>query len=237
MSSLVAIPVTKKIIRLPTRPHFVLLKIIIGVFISFVCVAGFDLNKFSELAKLKYGEVAYKNVLELNVLIETSKSASELDKLNKINDFFNQKIKFTEDADLRAQSDYWATPLETIGVQAGDCEDYAIAKYIFLKILGIPNEQLKLTYVKATILSEGTRLIKAHMILSYYPTQISEPLILDNLVPEILPASKRKDLYPIFSFNDKGLWVGQNIKQKGESQARLSKWREVLSRIHADGIE
>ena len=134
MSSLVAIPVTKKIIRPPTRPHFVLLKIIIGVFISFVCVAGYDLNKFSELAKLKYGEVAYKNVLELNVLIETSKSASELDKLNKINDFFNQKIKFTDDADLRAQSDYWATPLETIGVQAGDCEDYAIAKYIFLKI-------------------------------------------------------------------------------------------------------
>jgi predicted transglutaminase-like cysteine proteinase len=237
MSSLVAIPVRKKIIRPPTRPHFVRLKIITGIFISFVCIAGYDLNKFSELAKLKYGDEAYKNVLELNVLIESLRSANELDKLLKINDFFNQKLRFIDDAELWGQSDYWATPLESIGRQAGDCEDYAVAKYIFLKISGIPNDQLKLTYVRASTVKQDKQSARAHMVLSFYQTPLSEPLILDNLIPEILPASKRRDLYPIFSFNDKGLWVGQNIKQKGESQARLSKWRELLSRIHADGLE
>ncbi|MES2635750.1 MAG: transglutaminase, partial [Pseudomonadota bacterium] len=79
--------------------------------------------------------------------------------------------------------------------------------------------------------------VQAHMVLSYYQTPQSEPLILDNLISEILPASSRKDLSPIFSFNDKGLWVGSSSKPKAESQSNLSRWRDVLSRIRADGIE
>jgi predicted transglutaminase-like cysteine proteinase len=237
MGLLVVKPVTKETTQPSIRFHLVFLKITAGVFISFLAIAGYNSIAFSELAKLKYGDEAHKSVLSLNTLIESSKSANDLDKLTKINDFFNQKIKFTDDIDLWGQSDYWATPLESIGQQAGDCEDYAIAKYVFLKILGIPNDQLKLTYVRASTISRDNPSVRAHMILSFYSTPLSEPLILDNLVPEILPASKRRDLYPIFSFNDKGLWVGQNTKQKSESQARLSKWREVLSRIHADGLE
>jgi len=62
-------------------------------------------------------------------------------------------------------------------------------------------------------------------------------LILDSLVPEIMPSSRRKDLTPIFSFNDKGLWVGSSSQPKGDATSHLSKWRDVLTRIHADGIE
>lgn len=237
MSSFVAILVKRRLAQISTKIHSILLTTLFSFGTCCICIAAYDANKFSELAKQRYNNQAYEIVLELNTLITSLKSANQLEKLNKINDFFNQKIRFSDDIDLWGQSDYWATPLETIGIQAGDCEDYAIAKYVFLRTLGVPNDQLKLTYVRAAIVNDGTQLIKAHMILSYYPTQVSEPLILDNLIPEILSASKRKDLYPIFSFNDKGLWVGQNTKQKGESQARLSKWREVLSRIHADGIE
>jgi hypothetical protein len=52
-----------------------------------------------------------------------------------------------------------------------------------------------------------------------------------------MPASSRKDLTPIFSFNDKGLWVGNSTKPKSDASSHLSRWRDVLTRMQADGIE
>lgn len=204
---------------------------------SGIYAGSYDFNKLSNLANQRYGQEAYRNIQELNQLMTELKSASEADKLYRINDFFNRKVRFTDDVELWGQTDYWATPLESIGMQAGDCEDFSIAKYIFLKALNVPNDRLRLTYVRAEIMGQAHTSIKAHMVLSYYLTPLSEPLILDNLTPEILPASSRKDLSPIFSFNNKGLWVGSSNKPKGEAQSHLSRWRDVLSRIQADGIE
>jgi predicted transglutaminase-like cysteine proteinase len=203
---------------------------------SGIYAADWDFGKFSNLARQRYGEEAFKNTLELQELITTLKSAPETEKLKQINNFFNRKINFAEDIDVWGQSDYWATPLESLGRQAGDCEDYGIAKYTFLKILKVPNDKLRLTYVRAEIMNQDRRVVLAHMVLSYYATPQSEPLILDSLVPEIMPSSARKDLTPIFSFNDKGLWVGSGSQPKGDSTSHLSKWRDVLTRIQADGI-
>lgn len=202
-----------------------------------IFAAGYDFNKLSSLAKLRYGDEAHLNILELQQLISQLKTVPEVEKLKKINDFFNQKINYAEDIDLWSQSDYWATPLEAIGREAGDCEDYSIAKYVFLKTLNVPNDKLRLTYVRAEINFDGIRMVRAHMVLSYYPSPQSEPMVLDSLVPEILPASSRKDLTPIFSFNDKGLWIGSSSKPKADAGTHLSKWRDVLTRMQADGIE
>lgn len=213
--------------------------LIILMFISVTAIfaAGLDFNKLSNLARQKYGEEAYKDISELQQLTTQLKSASEAEKLRQINDFFNRKITFTDDIDVWGQADYWASPLESIGLQAGDCEDFSIAKYVFLKAVNISNDKLRLTYVRAELTHQGQKSVKAHMVLSYYLTPQSEPMILDNLTPEILPASSRKDLSPIFSFNDKGLWVGNSSKPKGDAQSHLSKWRDVLMRMQADGIE
>lgn len=216
---------------------------IVSMFLMWICfgyifAAGYDFNKLSNLAKQKYGEEAYKNFQELQQLTVQLKTASEAEKLKKINDFFNLKITFAEDVDVWGQADYWASPLESLGLQAGDCEDFSIAKYVFLKAVNIPNEKLRLTYVRAELNpQQGQKSVRAHMVLSFYLTPQSEPMILDNLTPEILPASSRKDLSPIFSFNDKGLWVGNSSKPKSDSQSNLSKWRDVLSRMQAEGIE
>lgn len=200
--------------------------------------ANFDYGKFSSLASSRYGSNAFKTTTELNQLVNSLKSAPDSEKLQKINDFFNQHIRFVDDIDLWGVSDYWATPLETIGQQGGDCEDFSIAKYIFLKVLNIPDEKLRLTYVRANLAALGVNEVRAHMVLSYYPTPQSEPVILDNLMPEILPASQRKDLTPIFTFNSTGLWLGTNSSSpKSSSTSHLSRWRDVLLRIKADGIE
>lgn len=204
---------------------------------STIYAANYDANKLGNLANLRYGQHAYNDVQELNRLIINLKSASEADKLQQVNDFFNQKINFIDDIDVWKQTDYWATPLESLGRQAGDCEDFSIAKYIILQLVNVDNDKLRLTYVRANLSSGGQSAVRAHMVLSYYPSPQAEPLILDNLTPEILPASSRKDLFPIFSFNKKGIWVGSSNKPKGEAESNLSRWRDVLSRIRADGIE
>ena len=223
--------INNKVIRLVATFVLIILSL------SSIYALSDDFERLSTLANQRYGQEAYKTVIELQGLTQRLQSASDIEKLTQINDFFNQKIQFVDDIEVWGISDYWATPLESIGHQAGDCEDFAIAKYVFLKKLNIDNNRLKLTYVRAQIQNGDTRAFRAHMVLSYYQTPQSEPLILDNLTPEILPASSRKDLSPIFSFNDTSLWLGSNHKPKAEAQSNLSRWRDVLSRIRANGIK
>ena len=204
---------------------------------SYIFAAGYDFDKLSKLARQRYGEEAQKDIQDLQQLVSQLKAATDTEKLKKINDFFNNKVTFADDIDVWGKSDYWSTPLESLGLQAGDCEDFSIAKYMFLKAVNIPNNKLRLTYVKATLNNNGQRTSVAHMVLSYYATPQAEPLILDNLNTEIYPASARKDLSPIFSFNDKGLWVGNSTSPKGDAQSHLSRWRDVLMRMQMDGLE
>ena len=213
--------------------------IVLPMLLFFTCIFAetFDFDKLRTLARQRYGEDAYQDVIALQQLTSQLKTAPDSEKLKRINDFFNQKISFADDTDVWAQTDYWATPLESIGRQAGDCEDFSIAKYMFLKAVNIPNDKLRLTYVRAEVNFQGRRSVRAHMVLSYYATSQSEPLILDSLITDITTASQRKDLSPIFSFNDKGLWVGNSNKPKSDSQSHLSKWRDVLLRMRADGLE
>jgi len=147
--------------------------------------AAYDFDKLAVRAQEKYGEETYRDIVQLDQLITQIKTAPELERLKKINDFFNQKILFADDILLWGESDYWATPLESLGKQAGDCEDYTIAKYMFLRAANVPNQKLRLNYVRAMVNKDGRRLSQAHMVLSYYATPESEPLILDNLNPEI----------------------------------------------------
>ena len=198
-----------------------------------------DFIVLADLANQRYGQSAQNIILKLQQTIDQLKNATELEKITGINDFFNTQIYyFDDDINIWGEADYWATPLEAIGKQRGDCEDFSIAKYIFLRELNIPNERLKLTYVRAQIGGPYSRVFVAHMILSYYETPTSEPLILDNLIPDIRTASRRTDLFPVFSFNSEGLWTGASNTPLGKgSLANLSRWSNVLARIHADGIQ
>ncbi|MFZ2267537.1 MAG: transglutaminase-like cysteine peptidase [Azonexus sp.] len=154
---------------------------------------------------------------------KASEGRAESLTLRKANDFFNQ-VPYANDQAAWGREDYWATPVEMLGLFAGDCEDYSIAKYLSLKDLGIPIERLRITYVQAKSTNE------AHMVLAYYPTPDAEPWIMDNLIRELRPASQRPDLEPVFSFNDDDVWTANGTSRKGgASQVRL--WRELLEKL------
>ena len=126
-------------------------------------------------------------------LIDDSKSLEARDKLKRINEFFNRKLLFLDDIKVWGQTDYWATPLETLAKGQGDCEDFTIAKYFTLLSAGMPNEQLRLIYVKARIGGPASNVTQAHMVLAWYETPDAEPLLLDNLITDIRPASAPTD--------------------------------------------
>jgi len=138
---------------------------------------------------------------------------------------------YREDIDLWHAVDYWETPIEALWKGAGDCEDYAIAKYFSLRHLGVASEKLRITYVKA--LTQN----RAHMVLTYYSSQEAEPLVLDSLIDAIKPASQRKDLLPVYSFNAEGLWLpGAKGNKKVGDTKRLSRWQDVLKKMQAEGF-
>ena len=202
-----------------------------------VALAGVEMDRLLLQAGQRYGDAGTASVVAWRDLLTRAASQPDAVKLRQVNDFFNRRIRFGEDSDIWGKQDYWATPLETLGRAEGDCEDFAIAKYATLKQLGIPSEKLRLTYVKARIGGPQSSLVQAHMVLSYYPAPDDEPLVLDNLIADIRPASRRADLTTIFGFNAEGLWIGGGAPRATSASQRLSKWQSVLTRMREEGIE
>ena len=173
---------------------------------------------------LEYGSEL--RILTWKRILESVRTASDQTKLEKINRYFNQ-LEFVPDAKRWGRSDYWATPVEFLKSGAGDCEDFAVAKYISLLQLGVPVDRLRLVYALAVRRNE------AHMVLAYFKTPQADPLILDNLVADMRPASRRKDLLLVYSFNNDGLWL---TRRNGKSDRvgnsnRLGAWRDFQERM------
>ncbi len=178
----------------------------------------------------KYGNKAAQRVQLWDKVIEKAKNEDILYQLKYVNDFFN-KVKYKRDSAHWKKNDYWASPFEFLGTGAGDCEDYAIAKYFTLRQLGVPDEKLRITYVK--LKQRGTKYEQAHMVLTYYHKPTSTPIVLDNVNKKLKLATKRPDLRPVYSFNAGGLWQAKN---KGRTSVKVGKnnlknWKSMMSRI------
>jgi len=179
--------------------------------------------------KSKYGDKAEQRMQNWQKLMGNNQQLPEDQKLKLVNDFFNE-LTYSSDLNIWGQEDYWATPVEALGRGQADCEDFSIAKYFTLRELGVPEDKMRITYVKALELGE------AHMVLTYYPKPNAVPLVLDNLKGQILSATKRFDLAPVYSFNAEGLWLAKRRgsgKRVGTS-ARLSLWNDLKARMQQE---
>jgi len=206
--------------------------ILYGIF----CSAALNFNQLEKTMHNRFGINGLNQLQAWNQLIENHKTSSAAEKTQAVNNFFNKNTRFEDDISHWKKSDYWATPLETLGSGAGDCEDYTIAKYFTLIELGVSIEHLRLIYVKAQIGGPNSKIFQAHMVLGYYEQPDSIPVILDSLVSAIETADKRNDLHPVFSFNSDGLWIGNQAQPQIDPTARLSRWRDVLERMKQEGF-
>lgn len=199
-----------------------------------------NFNRFADQMRNQFPAERIQVVNQWQELLEElagHPDQDEHEQLRQINAFFHRNIRYQSDISLYKQNDYWASPMETLGHGLGDCEDWAIAKYISLRQLGISDDKLRLIYVRARIGGPNSRISEAHMVLGYYETPNAVPLILDSLIGNVLSATQRDDLSPVFSFNAEGLWAGQGTSRANASPlARLSLWRDVIDRMQQQGI-
>ena len=213
------------------RPYF-LLALLLFAFLSAAAPPVLTGEYFSiskeilDASEGTYGKDARRRLVLWQNMITEDNSVSDWEKIEKVNLFFNQ-MEFVNDIDHWGENDYWATPIEFLGSGGGDCEDFSLSKYFSLLAMGVSEKKLNLTYVKALKLDQH------HMVLTYFSEPGVEPLVLDNLIDTILPASQRMDLLPIYSFNGSGLWLS---KQRGRgkfvgSSNRLKRWQDLLEKM------
>ena len=218
-----------------TRMHAPLVLVLTTACLLGISVAlkGMQVPQLQAAAEARYGALGAATVKDWEMMVTAYADAGVNTKLEQVNNFFNQNIAWVEDLEAWKTVDYWASPLETMGRGVGDCEDFSIAKYATLTLMGIPASSLRLVYVKA----KRGGLNTAHMVLAWYDSPDATPMILDNMDYVIRPANERGDLSPVFSFNGQQLWLGTGSKPtQYQPTARLSRWRRVVEKIRQEGF-
>ncbi|MFQ5709380.1 MAG: transglutaminase-like cysteine peptidase [bacterium] len=122
-----------------------------------------------------------KRLNEWERLINSHQNDWEFQKLQVVNDFLESRIKETADWDEAKGNDYWQSPIETLVLGSGDCDDFAMAKYVSLRLLGITAEQLRIGLVEHPYLG-------GHGVVFFYPLNERDPWVLDNMESDRLGA-------------------------------------------------
>jgi len=128
--------------------------------------------------------------------LNTLRKKDLVSQIRAVNDYMNRAPYITDPVNW-GQKDFWAAPGEFMA-KFGDCEDYAIAKYISLRLLGYKDDNLRVVAVKDLNLKIG------HAVLIVYYK--GKPYVLDNQIKQVVPASKIKHYLPVFSINASAWW-------------------------------
>jgi len=177
----------------------------------------------------KYGKYTANRFIYLKEKIDEVKNLTDLEKLKTINDFFN-KVKYSSDKSVWNKKDYWATPFELLVKDKGDSEDFVFAKYFTLvNDLQMDQNKFLFTYVKLK------KKNISYMVLTYYETKKSIPYILDSINYKVLPATKRPDIVPIYSFSAKSAALDLDKKNKFKASQSI-KFRVLLRNINEEKI-
>jgi len=117
--------------------------------------------------------------------------------LREINTAMNNNQNNTDPVNCHVY-EYWAAPLQFMR-KDGDCEDYAIAKYMALRELGFPIDDMRI------VVLNDLNLGVAHAILVVYVD--GKALVLDNQISTVVPASIIHHYKPVYSINEHGWWL------------------------------
>lgn len=130
-------------------------------------------------------------------LLARLESAAPFEQLRAVNAFFNRS-PYRSDLANYGRRDYWATPLEFLA-HSGDCEDYAIAKYVSLRRLGLPAARLRIAVVQDRDRDIPHAVLLADVGGTWY--------VLDNLSERVEPQERVGHYVPYYSLNEEGFWA------------------------------
>jgi predicted transglutaminase-like cysteine proteinase len=160
----------------------------------------------------------------------------ETHRIGQVNAMFNT-LQYRTDMEMHGVADYWDTPREFVERGAGDCEDFAIAKYFMLLDSGVSPDRVKLAFVHYAAgaggplgpVKAGAR--RAHMVVLYRDVpHADDPLVLD-LIDEVAPLSTRPDLQVVFDFDARATYaVHDRTVSTAAVERKMAMWVEVLQR-------
>jgi len=127
---------------------------------------------------------------------------------NEVNNLMNE-VRYIGDKKNWGKSDYWGTPVEFL-TNGGDCEDFAIAKYMSLRALGVPDQAMRVAIVKD--LQKGI----PHAILIVYTEDGA--MVLDNQIKRMTNARDIGHYKPIFSINRTAWWLHNDNANSNPTQ-------------------
>lgn len=136
-----------------------------------------------------------------DAVIAGLKGKDRLVQLAAVNVAFNQQ-RYIGDTKNWGKEDYWETPYEFL-TRNGDCEDYAIAKFMALKAAGVPSSEMRIVAVRNMALGG-----QGHAVLVVYDGDTA--YLLDNQIADVVPANSVRTYQPVYSINDQAWWRHQN---------------------------
>jgi len=136
-------------------------------------------------------------------IVELGREHKGRGRLGWINRAVNLSIKPMSDWAQYGHADFWASPLQTVGSGAGDCEDYAIAKYAALREAGISPRDLRLLIVQDNLRRTH------HAVLAVRDGE--EWLILDNRAMAMVTIEEARQYYPLFVMDYRGVRVFSTV--------------------------
>jgi len=183
---------------------------------------------FQEIAR-QHGEASAKRIRKVHDFVLENQSKPRREQLELTNDLLNG-LPWLTDSEKWKLEDYWATPFETLATFGGDCEDIAIAKYVVLRAMGVPDSTLFFAHVKT---AKG----ESHMVLVNFDEQRDAYFVLDNMHPDVLPGYERRDLTAIYLFQNDGtiVLIGDDGKKrfvkKQLEHRNIGKWTTLKERM------
>ena len=101
--------------------------------------------------------------LQFLAIVDTAKTREGRARLGEINRAINLAIRPMGDLEQYGEIDVWSSPLATLARGAGDCEDYAIAKFVALQRAGISPDDLRIVIMRDTIRGEDHAVAAARL--------------------------------------------------------------------------
>ena len=130
-------------------------------------------------------------------VIKAVKAKSGRDQLDEANRAVNMAIRYMSDYAQHGEADRWSAPLASFATGKGDCEDYAIAKYVALSEAGFPHEELRLVLVRDRAVRQDHAVLAARLDGHW--------LILDSRRSDLMNDSDVTSFTPLYAINHRGV--------------------------------
>jgi predicted transglutaminase-like cysteine proteinase len=132
-------------------------------------------------------------------LVKAVTSKSGRAQLEEANQGVNTAIRYVSDLAQFGELDRWSAPLASFATAKGDCEDYAIAKYVALQEAGFPESEMRLLLVRDRTVRLDHAVLAARLDGRW--------LILDNRWSEPREDNGSLNFTPLFAINHAGVFL------------------------------